>query len=346
MNASAFRSLWPDASAWITEAEYAEIWARIRRGFGERMRVHRIEEKLAEELAAVYLPLAAWIKQQKSEDPLVLGVNGAQGSGKSTLCDFLQFILHEAYGFRVAGFSIDDLYKTRTEREQLAREVHPLLLTRGVPGTHDIELGLKTLNSLRSATPNTLTPLPAFDKVTDDRKASTAWPVFRGRPEVVIFEGWCIAAQAQIESELIPPINDLEKNEDPDGAWRCYVNQQLQGAYAQLFLRLDHLVMLKIPSMDSVFEWRSLQEQKLAEQVQPNGPHRLMNAQELRRFIMHYERLTRFMLEEMPNRADIILYLNEQHQLFQAIIRPPASKRLSLDARAADSPPLPGRENL
>jgi D-glycerate 3-kinase len=317
MAVPAFRPPWPDAFTALTDAEYAELWPRIRPGFLERMRAHGIDENRAEDLAAVYLPLAAWVKSQKTDGSLVLGVNGAQGSGKSTLCDFLRFVLNAAYGFRVAGFSIDDIYKTRTERERLAGEIHPLLITRGVPGTHDPELGLATIQALKSAAPDTLTPLPAFDKAADDRQPSPAWPVFRGRPDVVILEGWCVGAKAQTEDELADPVNDLEKTEDPDGTWRRHVNERLKGDYSTLFAQLDRLIMLEVPGLDSVFEWRSLQERKLAGKVDRNGQHRLMDAAALRRFVRHYERLTRHMLGELPNRADLVLTLDEQHQFTQ-----------------------------
>jgi D-glycerate 3-kinase len=313
------RSPWP--AEILPPAEFDQLWEHIRPAFTERMRTHRIDENSTARLAAVYLPLAAWVRRQKSADTLVLGINGAQGSGKSTLCDFLQLILAAGFGFRVAGFSIDDIYKTRTERERLAREVHPLLLTRGVPGTHDTELGHNTLRSLKTADSETLTPLPSFDKACDDRKPVTEWPVVRGRPDIIIFEGWCVGTRPQSDTALDVPINELEKSEDSNGAWRRYVNDQLKGDYATLFGELDKLIMLKVPGMDSVFEWRSLQERKLAEKTGPKDRYRLMNTAALRRFIMHYERLTRHTLDEMPSRADLTLYLDEHHHFTHVHIK-------------------------
>lgn len=304
--------LWPAGT--LDPAEYAGLWARLRPAFLARMAEHRIDEAAAEGLAAVYLPLAAWVHGQKGAGTLVLGVNGAQGSGKSTLCDFLGLVLEAGHGCRVAGFSIDDIYKTRAERERLGREVHPLLVTRGVPGTHDAGLGLATLRALQAAAPHTLTPLPAFDKARDDRKPSTDWPVFRGRPDVIVFEGWCVGTSPQSDEALIEPVNELERDEDADGAWRRHVNQRLRAEYAELFGELDRLVMLKVPGMASVFEWRGLQERKLAARVAPGESHRLMDAAAIRRFIMHYERLTRHNLDEMPGRADLTLYLDEAHR--------------------------------
>jgi D-glycerate 3-kinase len=305
-------SLWP--AGVMAPAEFAELRERLRPAFLARLGGHGIPEEWAEDLAGIYLPLAAWVRGQKSAAPLVLGINGAQGSGKSTLADFLGFLLEEAYGCRVAGFSIDDLYKTRAERERLAREVHPLLRIRGVPGTHDTGLGLATLRALKSAAPSTLTPLPAFDKARDDRRPASEWPLFRGRPDVIVFEGWCVGTAPQADEALALPINELEQDEDADGTWRRHVNERLKGECAELFGELDRLAMLKVPGMASVFEWRALQERKLAEKTPPENRQRLMDEAGIKRFIMHYERLTRHNLAEMPDRADLTLYLDENHR--------------------------------
>lgn len=306
-----FQSILPDYSTDLA------VWAELRPGFIERLRTHQLDPELAERLVAVYMPLSAWVVAQAGDHPLVLGISGAQGSGKSTLSDFLAFLLSTVHGLKVASFSLDDLYKTRSERARLGREVHPLLVTRGVPGTHDPQLGIDTLDALCTADPYSLTAIPSFDKAADDRKPVPEWLIMRGRPDVILLEGWCLGAIPQTEAALVEPINDLERNEDTDGSFRRYVNEQLKADYARLFERVHRLLMLKVPNMDCVFEWRGLQEHKLAETLDKTGRHRLMNATELRRFIMHYERLTRHILSEMPSRADLVLHLNEHHQLTQ-----------------------------
>jgi D-glycerate 3-kinase len=307
--------LWPDGL--LTEAEFSRQWRDIRPAFLARLEAHRIPRVVAHELAGIYLPLAAWVHRRKGNDMLVVGVNGAQGSGKSTLCDLLGLSLAELHGHHVAGFSIDDLYKTRTERERLSREIHPLLITRGVPGTHDVELGLDTLRALASAGADTLTALPSFDKSLNDRRPISDWPQCRGRPDIVIFEGWCVGTAPQPDSALLEPVNELERVEDPDGAWRRHVNEQLKGEYAKLFQKLDGLIMLKVPGMGSVYEWRSLQERKLANRTASDQRSRLMDAAAIRRFIMHYERLTLHNLQDMPQRADLTLTLDEGHRFTQ-----------------------------
>ena len=83
-----------------------------------------------------------------------------------------------------------------------------------------------------------------------------------GRPDVILFEGWCVGARPQSEAELQPPINELERRADPDARWRRYVNERLGSDYKDLFGHLDRLLMLEVPSLDKVVEWRLLQERR------------------------------------------------------------------------------------
>lgn len=315
-------TLWPEPLP-LSEAELLRLLETLRPAFTAKLNELRIDcELLAPALRRVYLPLAAWVARRKGDTPLVLGINGAQGAGKSTLCEFVKLILEEGFGLRVAGFSIDDLYKTRAEREVLARDVHPLLLTRGVPGTHDVALGMDTLKRLRQARAGETVAIPSFDKARDDRKPVARWPQVAGPIDVIIFEGWCVGAKPQPKAALSQPINRLEATEDPDGAWRRHVDEQLKGDYAALFRQLDALVMLKAPNMGKVFEWRSLQEEKLAARLGDAAAHRLMDTAGVRRFVEHYERITRHMLDEMPERADVTLFVDDDHQICKIQLNP------------------------
>jgi D-glycerate 3-kinase len=245
-------------------------------------------------------PLAADLARRTgAKRPLIVGINGAQGSGKSTSCRFLELLLAER-DLHAVALSLDDLYLTRAERQELAREVHPLLATRGVPGTHDVALGAALLERLAAGEP---VELPCFNKATDDRASGTRAV---DRPvDVVLFEGWCVGAVPEPEGRLAHPLNRLEREEDADGTWRRAVNQRLATDYAALFDRLDLLVMLRVAGFEAVRANRLLQEQKLARRS-PSGTS-VMDAAALDRFLMHYERLTRWMLDEMPARADILL---------------------------------------
>ena len=259
--------------------------------------------------------LARWIAEQKQADStLVVGINGAQGSGKSTLTQAMRDELSARHGLRVAALSLDDLYFTRAAREQLAKDVHPLLVTRGVPGTHDVALGLQVLEGLKALKPGSSLALPRFIKAADERAPDTAWPRIEGAVDVILFEGWCVGTPAQAEAELRRPINALEAQEDANGVWRRYANAQLAGEYARLFGLIDRLVFLKTPDFDSIFRWRLRQEAANAQQAGADASC-VMGPDALRRFIQHYERLTRHALRVLPERADVVLELGQEHEI-------------------------------
>ena len=240
--------------------------------------------------------------------PLVVGICGAQGSGKSTLVAALAERLAEE-GIAAATLSLDDLYLTRAERQRLAGEVHPLFATRGVPGTHDVALGLSVLGALARGE---AAPLPRFDKALDDRVPSAAWPRALVGTQVVLLEGWCLGARAQPEEALAVPVNALEQSEDPAAIWRCHTNAALSAPYRQLFDRIDQLILLAAPSWEVVADWREQQEAELRTQTSGTG---VMTPAEVQRFIQHYERLTRWILKEMPERADVVVQLGEQREV-------------------------------
>ena len=236
-----------------------------------------------------------WLDKQ----PVLIGINGAQGSGKTTLCRFLEALLIE-HNLRTVTLSLDDLYLTRAERLALAAGEHPLFATRGVPGTHDVALGEVILDDLLAGR---TAAVPRFDKATDDRAAVRRMV---GPPlDVVLFEGWCVGAVPQPAAALREPANALERDKDLDGAWRREVNRRLATDYAELFARIDLLVMLEIDGFEAVRANRALQECKLA--ASNPGGAAIMDDAALDRFLMHYERLTRWMLAEMPSRADVVI---------------------------------------
>lgn len=271
------------------------------------------------------LPLARHILELRrtTQRAVVVGLHGAQGTGKSTLTLFLRQLLDRHFDCRTASFSLDDIYLTRAEREHLADTVHPLLITRGVPGTHDVALGQRLLDQLIAAGPGECVPVPAFDKATDDRCPESRWPVFEGPADVILVEGWCLGAVPQTDHrDLANPVNALELAEDPDVVWREYVNECLSESYRSFFGQMDTLIMLKAPSMECVLEWRTLQEHKLARRIESAPKEgggertlRIMSDDEVARFIMHYERITRRCLAEMPSRADVVVDVAENHRL-------------------------------
>ena len=254
-------------------------------------------------LDAVEQALDGW----RGDGPFVLGVCGAQGSGKSTLAEGLTQRL-AARGLRAATLSIDDLYLSHAERALLAQTIHPLFATRGAPGTHDTTLGAHLLDQVKAGQ---AVVLPRFDKATDD-PALAGTPI-EGPLDVLIFEGWCVGARAQDDAALEAPVNDLERQRDPDAVWRRRANLALATDYADLFARLDRLVLLAAPGFEVVRDWRIQQEHELRARTGEGA--RTMSDDEIGVFIQHYERLTRHILSDMPAYADLTLRLDEKRRL-------------------------------
>lgn len=275
-----------------------------------------------------YAPLAAWIRGECDKVcPLIVGISGAQGTGKSTLAEYLGLSLHTDRGCTVAVLSLDDFYLMRSERHSLARTVHPLLATRGVPGTHDIQMLSTCLEQLRLLQPGETMALPRFDKSHDDRADPATWPVITGPVDVIILEGWCLGVKPQTADALSRAVNALERVTDASGIWRRYVNEQLSGAYADLFDKIDRLIYLRAPGFDAARRWRTDQEHQLAEHLPAHG-HSMTDA-EVGRFVQHFERLTRAALAAPPEQADVILELDEKHDCahidWRQTVRPPES---------------------
>lgn len=284
-----------------------------------------LPDSYANSITNAFLPLAQLIARHCSgrDRPLLVGINGAQGTGKSTLTYFLEAALSKDHGLSVTRLSIDDFYLSQAQRQRLAEEVHPLLRTRGVPGTHDAQLLAEVIDSLQANLSEPL-PIPRFDKATDNPLPRTQWPVIAGKVDLIILEGWFIGTAPQSEAALLTPVNTLEKDEDADLIWRRYVNTALAASYQDIFRKLDYLIMLQAPSFEKVFEWRSEQETQLAKRsgTDANG---VMNPVALRRFIAHFERLTRHCLESIPDKADALIELDEFHR---AVLKIPIQSRL------------------
>lgn len=247
--------------------------------------------------------LAASIHQQFSAEIPIISISGAQGTGKSTLAKLLGELLGRVFDLRSAVVSLDDFYLTRGERQALARKIHPLLATRGVPGTHDVLLMTSALEALKAGRG---VEVPVFSKGSDDREGFR----FQDAVDIIICEGWCWGASPEPGFRLGNPVNELEAIEDESGAWRHYVNDQLVG-YQDLFAA-DGTVFLKVPSMDAVFRWRWQQEQELRERQVGQA---VMDEQGVRGFIATFERLTRWMLESMPDKVDVCVNLDENHSI-------------------------------
>jgi len=262
-----------------------------------------------------YWPLCRELENTITAGELkVLGISGTQGSGKSTLAALLQFLLQQN-GLRVVCLSLDDFYLTRKERRQLADTVHPLLMTRGVPGTHDISLAISIIQQLFNQSE---VKIPRFAKAQDDRLPESQWENIAAPVDLVIVEGWCLSLPPQTENQLQTSTNDLEKNQDADGRWRHFVNEALI-SYQTFFSMVDFLVYLQSPDFAAVKRWRGRQEQKLKQATKPTQGQHIMDEEALWFFLQHYQRLTLHSFATLPKIANVVFTLNDDQQITQRI---------------------------
>ncbi|MEJ0060599.1 MAG: kinase [Terricaulis sp.] len=269
-------------------------------------------------IANLLSDLIAETRVRHPSRPALIGVAGAQGSGKSHQCSAFAAV-HPS----VAHFSLDDVYKTRAEREQIAAscvrralqfggsasdlsaddcaKLKALYVTRGPPGTHDLGLANGLIARLRQDAP---TPLPRFDKRADDRAPEATWPVFKGPAQAILVDGWCLGANTPSDAAPL-----LVVPEDIIGQWQKHTDLQLGGPYSRFFDAFDQIIYLQAPNFEIVRRWRGEQEEAML--------GRAMTAEEsaaLDRFIMHYERITRAMLAG-HHRAGWIVRLDENRNI-------------------------------
>ncbi len=260
-----------------------------------------------------YLPISKMISEEyfRKKKTKIIGLTGAQGTGKSTISNILKIILQEAYKLKTVIFSIDDFYKTLQERKRMSKKVSSLFLTRGVPGTHDTKMLLQCMKNLKNNSFKKF-KIPKFDKSIDDRLAKGKWLKVKQKPNIVIFEGWCVGVSAQKDKDLKSPINKLEKHKDIKKIWRKKVNFELKKDYKKIFKFIDKLIFLKVPSYKYVLKWRMLQEQKL--RITSKGK-KTMTDKQIENFVMYYERLTKHMLKTLNKKANTVINIDDKHRL-------------------------------
>jgi len=306
----------------MKEAE--DCFLKVKNDYLSFLRKEKIFDKSTESkilsLKKIYIPISFWIENKYKEKgkTLFLGFSGGQGSGKTTVVKILKIILKKFFKRKIHVSSIDDFYKTLKDRNKMSYTAHPLFKTRGVPGTHDINLIKKFFYFIKRKNFRK-TKLPKFDKSIDDRLKKKYWFNVKERPEIVILEGWCVGAQPQPNSLIKKPINILEKYEDQDLIWRKHVNEKLKREYKKLFAMIDCYIFMKIPNFNMVFKWRLLQENKLREVL--GYKKKIMSYNEIKRFIMFYQRITLQMVRDLSKSASIVMPLNKNHEIKKLLFK-------------------------
>jgi len=267
------------------------------------------------------IPVSFWIASKiKSKRPFIIGLGGGQGTGKTTITSIISIVLKKYFKLNVFKISIDDFYKTRKERFLLSKKLHPLLMSRGVPGTHDINIMLDFFKKVKKSKFKSLR-LPKFNKAIDDRCKKKLWYLIKKRPDVIIFEGWCVGARAEKNNTLKKAINSLEKIDDLKLVWRKFVNQQLKSKYKKLYNHLNTLLYLKVKNFSLLQRWRLKQEKKLWLKNKKLSNNKIMSKKEVIRFMQTYQRVTQNMIKGAPKYASIILNLNSNHQIKSVIYK-------------------------
>jgi D-glycerate 3-kinase len=271
---------------------------------------HKLPEKFRLTAKDYFQPLAERIFSQfsKSSRPYFVGINGCQGSGKSTLTDYIGECLTKTHKLNIVVMSLDDFYFTGEKRQELSRDIHPLLATRGVPGTHDMAMLENTLIKLKAK--ETGFTIPRFNKATDEPYPQEQWQVIEKPIDIILLEGWCWGVKPQTAEQLISPVNELELKHDKNGAWRNYVNQQLQQYYQPLYAQMDFWLALQAPSFDCVYKWRLEQEEKLKANNQGLSNSKIMQSDGILNFTQYFQRLSVQACNTISQSADAIFYLD------------------------------------
>ncbi len=265
------------------------------------------------------IPLCFWINKKANKTrPYFVGLAGGQGTGKTTISSLIRIILTKYFKLNVFRISIDDFYKTRKERINLSKRVHPMLLTRGVPGTHDINMMLNFFRKSKSKKFKRV-KLPTFNKAIDDRYNKKKWYDLKKKPDVIIFEGWCVGAKSEKNTTLNKAINSLERAKDQKKIWRKHVNHQLKSKYKNLYSQLNCLIYLKAKNFSLLQKWRLKQERKLW--VKSKVKSKIMSREDVLNFMQTYQRITQNMFRNMPKYASVIFNLNSNHQIKSAVYK-------------------------
>ncbi|KAI1430355.1 putative Uridine/cytidine kinase [Xylaria sp. FL1777] len=208
-----------------------------------------------------------------STRPFIIGLNGVQGAGKTTLVSRLAEALRKDAGLETLVCSIDDFYLSHEDQVALAESMpeNALVQVRGEPGTHDMDLAKDFFTAILSSS---ATRVPQYDKSLfsgqGDRFPRSSWPEVNapGQPkvQVVIFEGWCVGfralAPAEVDAKYNAPSRTLKSH---DLAHLQFINGKL-GAYDAITNLFDAFIHIDAEDTEWVYDWRLEQEVKLRAQ--------------------------------------------------------------------------------
>lgn len=242
-------------------------------------------------------------------------ISGAQGIGKSTLLKILEKNLKIFYNKKILSLSLDNYYLTKKQRIILSKKIHPLLLTRGVPGTHDTTTLLRNIKKFEQS--KYPIKLPIFNKLTDDQ--SKKFKLAKSASDILLLEGWCCGCPPLLNSYLFQNINSLEKEKDRNKEWRKFYNKKLKKQYAQIFNRFEAKFYLKPPSFSYIANWR-LKQEKMMRSRNKNG--KAMDKKEILEFISYYEKITKWMMKKMPYMAELTIEVDTNQKIKKIKIKP------------------------
>ncbi len=239
-------------------------------------------------------------KSEGNSEPFIVGLSGGQGSGKTTLSEKLEeLLILEKVSCCV--LSLDDFYLSKAKRRELAVHIHPLAFTRGVPGTHDVDLLREILANLSKTNLTSKVKIPIFSKLSDDLLPKEKWRTCSPSPRIILIEGWCIGAQP---SFLIKsPKTSWEKKNDPEGLWKSWTREE-SIKYQTIWETLDFMIFIKQDNFEHIVNNRWNQEVKNLENA---GAKHSVSQQDIREFCYHFESWTHALWDHLPRLANITI---------------------------------------
>ena len=236
-------------------------------------------------------------------------IGGSQGIGKSSLIKIISNTLNKIYKKKVLSLSLDNYYLSKKQRLNLSKNKNKLLITRGVPGTHNIKKLIDDIKKFDKSKFPIKTPL--FDKLIDDVLKEKK--IVKTKADILILEGWCCGCNEINIKYLYKNINKLEKNYDYNYSWRKYYNYKLKNEYKELFNLFDLSIFMKAPSFRYVYDWRYKQEIK---NYSKSKNFKKMSINEIKFFIQHFEKITKWMIKDLNKKANLVININKDQKIF------------------------------